>query len=81
MQSYLVEMINERKFSGEKGEKRDLLSNFVAANEEFLDDGEQKLGEVELIGTSSSFRTQSIAACKCSNVQETCSFFTWLDTR
>ena len=53
MQSYLVEMINERKFSYEKGEKRDLLSNLVTANEELLDDGEQKLGEAELIGTSS----------------------------
>jgi len=53
VQSYLVEMINERKFSDEKDEKRDLLSNFVTANEEFLDDGEQKLGEVELIGTPS----------------------------
>ena len=53
MQSYLVEMINERKFSDEKDEKRDLLSNLVNANEEFLDDGEQKLGEAELIGTGS----------------------------
>ena len=52
-QSYLVEMINERKFSDVKDEKRDLLSNLVNANEEFLDDGEQKLGEVELIGTGS----------------------------
>ena len=51
VQSYLVEMINERKFSDEKDEKRDLLSNLVNANEEFLDDGEQKLGEAELIGT------------------------------
>ncbi|KAF9653356.1 cytochrome P450 [Thelephora ganbajun] len=48
--SYLVEMINERKLSDEKGEKRDLLSNLVSANEEFLDGGEQKLGEVELVG-------------------------------
>ena len=46
-------MINERKISDEKDEKRDLLSNLVNANEEFLDDGEQKLGEAELIGTRS----------------------------
>lgn len=46
-------MIEERKLSNEKGEKRDLLSNFVHANEEFLDDGGQRLGEGELIGTSS----------------------------
>jgi hypothetical protein len=45
-----VELINERKFSNEKGDKRDLLSNLVDANDEFLDDGEQKLGEDELIG-------------------------------
>jgi len=44
-------MIDQRKFSDEKDEKRDLLSNLVDANDEFLDDGEQKLGEVELIGT------------------------------
>ena len=51
MQPYLAEMINERKFSDEKDEKRDLLSNLVNANQELLDDGEQRLGEVELIGT------------------------------
>ena len=50
MQSYLVEMIDGRKFSDEKDEKRDLLSNLVNANEELLDDGEQRLGEAELIG-------------------------------
>jgi hypothetical protein len=44
-------MINERKFSDEKDEKRDLLSNLVDANEELSDDGEQRVGEVELIGT------------------------------
>ena len=44
-------MINERKHSYEKDEKRDLLSNLVSVNEECLDDGEQKLGEAELIGT------------------------------
>ena len=53
IQSYLAEMINERKSSNEKGEKRDLLSNLVDANEEFLDDGEQRLGEEELIGKRS----------------------------
>ena len=46
-------MINERKISYEKDEKRDLLSNLVSANDEFLDDGEQRLGEAELIGTRS----------------------------
>ena len=51
MQLYLAEMINERKFSDEKDEKRDLLSNLVNANEELLDDGEQRLGEIELVGT------------------------------
>ena len=50
VQSYLVEMINERKFSNEKVEKRDLLSNLVDANEELLNDGEQRLREEELIG-------------------------------
>jgi len=44
-------MINGRKYSDEKDEKRDLLSNLINANEELLDDGEQMLGEVELIGT------------------------------
>ena len=52
-------MINERKHSYEKDEKRDLLSNLVIANEEFLDDGEQKLGEEELIGTGSGLRLSS----------------------
>ena len=51
MQSYLVKMIDERKFSDEMDEKRDVLSNLINANEEFSDDGEQRLGEVELIGT------------------------------
>jgi hypothetical protein len=45
-----VELINGRKFSNEKGDKRDLLSNLVDANDEFLDGGEQRLGEDELIG-------------------------------
>ena len=51
----MVESINERKLSDEKDEKRDLLSNLVNANEEFLEDGEQRLGEAELIGTKSAF--------------------------
>ena len=46
-------MIDERKFSNEKNEKRDLLSNLIDANEELLEDGEQRLGEAELIGTES----------------------------
>ena len=48
-------MINERKFSDEKDEKRDLLSNFVNANEELIEDGEQMLTEVELVGTGPVF--------------------------
>ena len=47
----MLELINERKFSDERDEKRDLLSNLIDANKELLDDGEQRLGEVELIGT------------------------------
>ena len=50
-----MESINERK-SSEGGEKRDLLSNLVDANEELLEDGEQRLGEEELIGTWPVFR-------------------------
>ena len=54
MQSYLVEMINERKLTNEESGKRDLLSNLVDANGELLDDGEQRLGEEELIGKKST---------------------------
>ena len=54
VQSYLAEMIDERKFSNEEDEKRDLLSNLVDANEELLEDGEQKIGEAELIGVGSA---------------------------
>ena len=50
----MLETIDERKFSNEKDEKRDLLSNLINANEEFLEDGEQRLGEAELIGTRSA---------------------------
>ena len=50
MQSYLVEMINERKSSYEKDERGDLLSNLVDANQ----DGEQTLEEEELIGAGSA---------------------------
>jgi hypothetical protein len=46
-------MINERKSSDEKDERMDLLSNLVNANNELLEDGEQKLGEVELLGKES----------------------------
>jgi len=48
-----MEMINERKHFYENDEKRDLLSNLVSANEEFLDGGEQRLGEAELTGMGS----------------------------
>ena len=44
-------MINERRSSDGKDEKRDLLSNFIDANEEFLNDGERRLADEELIGT------------------------------
>ena len=46
-----MESINERKFFDKGDEKRDLLSNLVDANNELSDDGEQRLGEAELIGT------------------------------
>ena len=46
-------MINDRKSSDEKDERMDLLSNLVNANNELLEDGEQKLGEVELLGKGS----------------------------
>ena len=58
MQSYLVELINKRKHADEEDEKRDLLSNLVNANEEFSGDGEQRLGEEELIGTCKRFIKQ-----------------------
>ena len=80
MQSYLAEMIRERKFSDEKDEKRDLLSNLINANEELLDDGEVRLGEIELIGT----RDQHLVYRPSVNtpaVQETFSYSTLLDTR
>jgi len=48
-----MEMTNERKHFCENNEKRDLLSNLVSANEEFLDDGEQRLGQEELTGMGS----------------------------
>lgn len=51
-------MINERKFSDAKDGKRDLLSNLINANDELLDDGEQRLGETELIGTVSALCLQ-----------------------
>ena len=53
IQSYLAEMIDERKSSNEGGERRDLLSNLVDANEELMNDGEQRLREEELIGKKS----------------------------
>ena len=55
MHSYLMELINKRKHSDEKDEKRDLLSNLINANEEFLGDGEKRLGEEELIGACQRF--------------------------
>jgi hypothetical protein len=73
-------MINERRFSNDKDEKRDLLSNLVDANEEFSDDGEQRLGEEELIGTRSTARSGGPLILK-SAVQETFLCSTLLDTR
>lgn len=43
-------MIHERKLSGDKDGRRDLLSNLVSANDEFLEDGEQGLSEDEIFG-------------------------------
>jgi hypothetical protein len=62
-QSYLVEMINERRRTADKDEKRDLLSNLVDANEEFSHDGEQRLGEGELLGTKSALH-QVVHLCE-----------------
>jgi hypothetical protein len=72
-------MINEWKQSNEKGERRDLLSNLVSANEELLDDGAQRLGEEELIGTGQTRSTGTLVQMIV--VQETCSCSTLLDTR
>ena len=43
-------MINERKLSSGKDERRDLLSNLVSANEESLEDEGQRLSEDETFG-------------------------------
>ena len=43
-------MINERKLSGGKDGRRDLLSNLVSANEGSLEDEEQRLSEDETFG-------------------------------
>ena len=50
----MLESINERKFSDEGDERRDLLSNLVNANDEHSDSGGQRLGEAELIGMDST---------------------------
>ena len=50
----MLEMIEERKLSEDKERRRDLLSSFVNANEEFLDDGKRLLLEEELIGKQPS---------------------------
>ena len=60
MQLYLTEMINERKSSGGKDERRDLLSNLVDANKEYLDGGEQRLLHEEVIGMRLAV---DVAAC------------------
>jgi len=52
----LMESINERRLSDKKDEKRDLLSNLVDANDEVLEDGEQRLADAELIGTRPALR-------------------------
>ena len=46
-------MINEKKLSSDENKDRDLLSNLVRANEEFLVDGEQGLSDDELFGMGS----------------------------
>ena len=63
-------MINERKHSCESDEKRDLLSNLVNANDEFLDDGGQRLGEAELIGASQglTYRHNHLNICRSGNM-------------
>ena len=53
VQSYLSEIINEKKLSSNENTDRDLLSNLVRANEEFLVDGEQGLSDDELFGMGS----------------------------
>jgi len=70
VQSYLAEMINEQKHSCESDEKRDLLSNLVSANDEFSDDGGQRLDEAELIGTSqeSTYRQNHLNICRSGNM-------------
>ena len=50
VQSYLMETMEERRHSGEKDEKKDLLSGLITANDEFSDEGKQRLGDEELIG-------------------------------
>jgi len=63
-------MIDGRKHSCESSEKRDLLSNLISANDEFLHDGEQRLGEVELIGTGrdSVYQHNCLNFCRSGNM-------------
>ena len=49
---YMSEMIEQRQIS-EKGQRHDLFSNFLAANDEDLD--VTNLTKSELIGLSNSF--------------------------
>ena len=48
-------MIDEKKLSSDENKDRDLLSNLVRANDEFLEDGEQGLSDNELFGMGSEF--------------------------
>ena len=57
-----------------KGKKRDLFSNLINVNEWLPDNGEQKLGEAELVGTISAF-------CLRSHLFTCLRFSTSLDTK
>jgi len=47
--------MKERRLSDDKDGKRDLLSGLITANDEFSDDGEQRLKDEELIGNMFMF--------------------------
>ena len=60
----------ERRLSGDKDGKRDLLSGLITANDEFSDDGEQRLKDEELIGTGPrhGLRTRLFNVCRSGNM-------------
>ena len=71
--------MKERRLSGDKDGKRDLLSGLITANDEFSDDGEQRLKDEELIGTGHD--TVYRRGCLMSAIQGTCSCSTSPGTR